>query len=42
MRFAELEMFIITVKILQSYKLEYHHQPVGLYTDFINKPGKLN
>ena len=40
MRFAELEMLIITIKILQFYKLEYHHQPVGLHTDFIKKPDK--
>ena len=40
MRFAELEILIITIKILQFYKLEYHHQPVGLHTDFINKPDK--
>ena len=40
MRFAELEMLIITIKILQFYKLEYHHQPVGLYIDFIKKPDK--
>ena len=40
MRFAELEMFIIAIKILQSYKLEYHHEPVGLKTEFLNKPDK--
>ena len=40
MRFAELEMFIIVIKLLQSYKLEYHHQPVGIKTDFVNKPDK--
>lgn len=40
MRFAELETFIIAIKILQSYKLEYLHQPVGIQTDFVNKPDK--
>ena len=39
-RFAELEMNIVAIKILQSYRLEYHYEPVGLQTEFLNKPDK--
>ena len=40
MRFAELEMNIVAIKLLQSYRLEYHHEPVGLRTEFLNKPDR--
>ena len=37
-RFAELECYILAIKLLQKYKLEYHHQPIGCVTEFVNKP----
>ena len=40
MRFAELEMNIVAIKLLQSYRLEYHYEPVGLRTEFLNKPDR--
>jgi len=39
-RFAELECYILVIKMLQRFKLEYHHEPVGIQTDFVNKPDK--
>lgn len=39
-RFAELESQILAIKVLQSYRLEYHHEPVGIRTDFLNKPDR--
>jgi len=39
-RFAELEMMILTVKMLQKFRLEYHHQPIGWETNFTVKPNK--
>jgi len=39
-RFAELECYILAIKILQRYKLEYHYEHVGLATEFVNKPDK--
>ena len=39
-RFAELECFILVIKMLQRFKLEYHHEPVGIQTDFVQKPDK--
>ena len=40
MRFADLEMNIVAIKLLQSYRLEYHYEPVGLRTEFLNKPDR--
>ena len=37
-RFAELEIYILTIKMLQRFRLEYHHQPIGVNTGFVNKP----
>lgn len=37
-RFAELEMMMLTVKMLQRFRLEYHHQPIGWETNFTIKP----
>ena len=37
-RFAELECYILTIKMLQKFRLEYHHGPVGVSTEFVNKP----
>ena len=39
-RFAELEVYILAIKVLQAYRLEYHHEPVGIQTDFVNKPDR--
>ena len=39
-RFAELECYIITIKVLQRFKLEYHHQHVGVAVEFVNKPDR--
>ena len=39
-RFAELECYMLAIKILQRYRLEYHHDEVGVATGFINKPDK--
>ena len=39
-RFAELECYILVIKMLQKFKLEYHHEPVGIQTDFVQKPDK--
>ena len=39
-RFAELEVQVIVVKLLQRFKIEYHHEPVGLVTPFLVKPDR--
>ena len=39
-RFAELEVYIMTIKIVQRFRLEYHHDEVGVATEFVNKPDK--
>ena len=39
-RFAELECHVLAIKVLQEYRLEYHHDPVGIRTDFVNKPDR--
>ena len=39
-RFAELEVYILAIKTLQKYRLEYHHESVGVMTEFVNKPDK--
>ena len=39
-RFAELELYILMIKILQRFKLEYHGTDVGMTTAFVNKPNK--
>ena len=39
-RFAELELYILIIKILQRFKLEYDGSEVGLTTAFVNKPNK--
>ena len=40
LRFADLESYILAIKVLQAYRLEYHHEHVGLQTDFVNKPDR--
>ena len=39
-RFAELETYILAIKVLQAYRLEYHHEPVEILTEFVNKPDR--
>jgi len=39
-RFAELECFILAIKILQKFRLEYHHEPVRGATVFVTRPDK--
>ena len=39
-RFAELEMLILVIKVLQKFRLEYHHEPIGYETGFTAKPNK--
>ena len=39
-RFAELELHILMIKIVQKYKLEYNGPKVGITTAFVNKPDK--
>ena len=39
-RFAELELYILMIKILQRFKLEYYGKDVGMTTAFVNKPNK--
>jgi len=39
-RFAELECYILAIKILQRYRLEYHYEDIGVRTEFVNKPNK--
>ena len=40
LRFADLECSVLAIKVLQTYRLEYHHHPVGLQTGFVNKPDR--
>jgi len=39
-RFATLECYVLVVAMLQRFRLEYHHAPVGLATEMIYKPDK--
>jgi len=39
-RFAELECFIVAIKILQKFRMEYHHEPVKVATDFVSRPNR--
>ena len=39
-RFAELEVFIIVIKVLQQFRLEYHYEPVGGATEFVVRPDR--
>ena len=39
-RFAELELFLLAIKVLQRFRLEYHHQALDLATSFTNKPDR--
>ena len=39
-RFAELELSMLAIKVLQRFRLEYHHQALDLATSFTNKPDR--
>jgi len=39
-RFAELECFIVVIKLLQKFRLEYHHEPVLSSTEFLVRPDR--
>ena len=39
-RFAELEFYILIIKILKRFKLEYHHEEVKMLTEFVTRPDK--
>lgn len=42
-RFAELEMLVVISKILQRYKIEYHHEKLEYYINPMYTPkGSLN
>ena len=37
-RFAQLELYCLTIKMLQKYRLEYQGKPVNYITEFVAKP----
>ena len=37
-RLAELEMWQLTVKVLQNFQIEYHHKDIGSLTRLVNTP----
>ena len=39
-RFAELEMLILAIVVLQRFRLEYHYESIGYDTGFTSKPNK--
>jgi len=39
-RVAELEMYVFICKLLQRFRLEYHHEPLELYQKLITVPDK--
>jgi len=39
-RFAELECYVLVIKLLQKFRLEYHHEPVHGSTEFIVRPDR--
>ena len=39
-RFAELEVYVVVVKLLQQFRLEYHQEPVGMATEFVVRPDR--
>jgi len=39
-RFVELEYYILAIKLLQRFRLEYHHEDVKLITEFVSRPDK--
>ena len=39
-RFAELEIYVAAIKLLQQFRLEYHHEPIGQKIEYLNIPDK--
>jgi len=39
-RFAQLELYMLMVKVIQRFKLEYEGPEVGVFTKFVNQPDK--
>ena len=39
-RFAKLELYMIMVKLVQRYKMEYRGEEVGALTSFVSVPDK--
>ena len=39
-RFAELELYLLVIKTLQRFRMEYHHQALDIAASFTNKPDK--
>ena len=39
-RFAELELYLLVIKTLQRFRMEYHHQALDIAPSFTNKPDK--
>jgi hypothetical protein len=35
-----VELQVLVVKVVQRYRLEHHHPPVGLATSFVNRPDR--
>jgi cytochrome P450 len=39
-RFAELEVYMLAIKVVQRFRLEYHHEPVGMAVPFVCRPDR--
>ena len=39
-RFAELEAYILIMKIIQNFKVEYHHEDIGVLYATLLRPDK--
>ena len=39
-RFAELEVYVAVIKLLQQFRLEYRYEPVGIKVALIQKPDR--
>ena len=39
-RFARLEMMMVAFKLVQNFRLEYHHEPVGVDYTGLGRPDK--
>ena len=39
-RFARLELYMLAYKVVQRYRLEYHHQPIDIDYTGLGHPDK--
>ena len=39
-RFAHLELYVLVIKLLQKYRLEYHGEAVDVLTDLVSRPDR--